>query len=294
MKRSAQHAPPTSWAIAFAMAFTLLGAFGYFVWTPGSVGDLPLQKKFEAQIDEHLAVPRGERKRPRGIMLASSGGMCAAEGPLELSEAGPDLLILSFPIGTFDDFHPIAEKLVERKPDFVMIQSSVVVDKSLLRREYRLFVGAVNHHVRDKLLGNAPETFPTVDPRRVCTDDRKPDEVWQFFKDQIEGKRYEKMSRARRSRIVDAFEAMNDAHIPIMIVDVPRYQETVEYGEWLMSRVRELIADAEGPLHRVTYHAMAEILPTDRFIDPYHVKTSVRPMYRAWLYEEIHKALNPP
>lgn len=294
MKQPAQHAPPTSWIIALAMALALLASFVYFISTPGIVGDLPLLKKFHAEIDEHLTVPPSERDRPRGVMLASSGGMCAAEGPLKLSEAGPDLMILSFPIGTFDDFYPVAEKLVDRKPDFVIIQSSVLIDKSPLEHEYRLFVGAVNHLVRDKVLGNAPETYPDIHPRHICTDNRAPEEAWRYYKSQIDNKRSNQLSRASRARIVDAFHSLNRAHIPIMIVDVPRYPDTEEYGHWVMARVRDLVANAQHPMHRVTYHAMSEVLPTERFIDPYHVMTSVRPLYRAWLYAEIHKALNPP
>jgi len=302
MRRPARPAPAASWLIALTMALVLAVLFLRWLDTPGILGDVPLIEQVRVQIDEYLSDPPDRRDQMREVMLVASGGLCAAAGDRQLPEGGPELLVLGFPSATFDDFYPLVEQLAAKRPDFIVIQSSVLTQSARMHRqvsypfyrEYPPFAGMVVFRIRQALIWNAPKTYPDVTPSRYCSGEPTPASEWKPLEAAVANATEGQFEGPARGRVFRAFDILVNAGIPIMIVGAPRYDASAAYGESLMTRSRSLIAAAPHPLTGVTFHVFPKLLPKALFQDPLHVSPFVRPRYRAWLSAEIRNTLHRP
>ena len=249
--------------------------------------------RFRHDLAEFLNTDRGVGNRPKGVMLAMSGGKCATVGPIRLADNGVDMYVASYPLATLASFDGLVDVLVDGTPDFIAIQDTVLLRTEPIDRNQFLYAQARSYWygqifaLARRLNGRELESAENDSWRCWPKSDHR--ETWAV---QVQ------RSKAGMSFFLDqpstrSIEFLNNflaAGIPVIIASPPMNTYTVNYRQGVFQAASELVS-ASTPLQNVSFHRQLKLLPVAHFNGPHHLSSEASQPYRAWLNSEIVRVL---
>jgi hypothetical protein len=291
-------APRKAWLIAIVIVVPmLLPVFApiSFVEPAGLRGANEYHYRYD--LSEFLIEDRAERSRPVGVMLAMSGGNCATVGPIQLTADGVHLYVAFYLDATAGTFDGLMDLLVEGRPDFLIVQDTVLVLDRPLRRYEQLSnkYEEARSYWSGQLLGLAQKlgvgfaNFEANEESWRCPAISKQKMMWE---DAVQAtiRRIDSYSQQRRTVSVDLLDTFSAANIPVLIASPPANSYTFGYGLAVHEAAGEFID--EGSVNgTVSLHRQASLTPTAQFNDPMHLSPNASQAYREWLNNEIVQVL---
>jgi len=226
----------------------------------------------------------------RGVMLTMSGGLCATEGRVPLVPGGIDLVVLYSPSAALEDFEPLLDALEEARPDFLVIQDTILFREPVFdpkelyfdaRRRWRaLLFGAMERWTGGRQGGPQPLSR--------CRPDVMPRDRWASTLEKVQPSSGPiNVSRVRAAeRILKRLASV----APILIVAPPYSTESESYREAVAATARGIVASARVG-GEITWHAPREPVPASAFADPLHLLPRFNGPYRRWLNDEISQVM---
>lgn len=287
-------APPTAWLLAFVtilpMPLPLL--------VPGEFAQHKIlaanEELYRRELGEFLGAPRHDDSEMRGVMLAMSGGGCAAIGPRRLADDGVDLYMVVYNEATVMQFRGLVDDIVSGRPEFVVIQDTVLIQTKPgdpIRDRYREARSYWRSLVRRGFAaqnGNRNGDAGGVGNWQ-CTG-------WPEARSQWAGKVRSRTDRLlahplkQHEAIAEFVGSFSDAGIPVMVVSPPANSYSSDYTSRVHDAARTLLS-GEPPITGVSLHRQASLMPDELFPDPFHLSPEKNQPYRDWLNEEIIRVL---
>jgi len=252
---------------------------------------------YRHDLSQFLIEDRAERSGPVGVMLAMSGGNCATVGPIQLMADGVHLYVAFYPDATAETFDGLTDLLVAGRPDFLVVQDTVLVLDRPLRRfeqisdkyeEARSYWSGQLIGLARKLGGGIAGVNANDESWR-CPAISKQEMTWE---DAVQAtmRRIDSYSQQRRSESVALLDVFSAADIPLLIVSPPSNSYTTGYGLAVHLAASELI-DERLATSAVSLHRQPALMPIAQFNDPMHLSPSASKAYREWLNSEIMQVL---
>ena len=284
--------PPASWLIALVIASPII--------LPLLLPSTKLQPvraanetHYRRDLVEFLSSPGAGDDRPRGVMLAMSGGGCAAVGPSVLAANGVEMYLTVYNDATLAHFRGLLDVLVQSKPDFIVIQDTVLV---LEKRSDWLRDGYLRARTfwREKLRGVMQQTGARqLNDQEIndwrCAGWPKDRATWTSYVEE-QMVRILPNSEERRTHVANFIDVFADSNIPVIIAGPPMNPYTIDYSAKMHAAARQLV-DSERRKHAVSFHRQIRPMPAAHFPDPFHLSPDKNQPYRDWLDSVIKRAL---
>ena len=293
MNRARRASPPNAWILALLLVLPLplpLIAPIEFVEPAGL--KVATTDYYRHDLATYFSTRRGDFDPPKGVMLAMSGGSCATFGPLQLSEGGVEMYVVTFNEATLKSFQALRDDLILGAPDFLVVQDAVIAKTRPSSRSLDLYKTARSYWVgqfRGIVHSQGTYNQQTVtDESWRCPWGPLPQDDWPEIvaRDKKRVSTYSKQMHDKTMNFLGEFAAS----FPVLIVSQPRNEFTHEYSLEVFSVARALAGPQ--PTHSsVSFHRQVSAMSAMQFIDPLHLSPGENQPYRDWLNTEIVKVL---
>lgn len=288
MRYAVNSSPPTAWLITFFLVLPIPLPLIYPIMMvdPGEFEGAN-EFVYRQQVAQFLERGRSGDNRSRGVMLAMSGGSCATVGPHMLSANGAEMHVVFYPEASPESFHGLIEVLVDGKPDFVVIQDTVLVRSQSSRAATALLsYNSARSYWRGQFAGLARKLngheFGLADSDNWrCPWPSQPQSSWpELVNRYVE--QISPYSEARNVQVVEFIRRLSAIETPVVIVAPPANKFTSKYRRQVF-QAASAMADASPPLPNVSFHRQPQLMPTELFINPFHLSRESSQSYRTWL-----------
>ena len=280
--------PLKAWALALILTLPIAAPLLIPALTvdPAVYGE-PDEYRYRHELAAYLAIPPGKRQRPKGVMLAMSGGSCATAGPPRLASDGADLYVVYFPFARLSYFQRLADDLVQSNPDFLVVQDAVLTRpvrpvRGLYRRARSYWANKIY-----SLAGrhDAEQTDQACAGNWKCPLRAPQTDDWDE-----PSTRVHPFSEHQQKSVVAFLTKFSKAKIPVIVASPPANEVSAQYRREVYRLAQTLISH-DGPLHGVTLHRQSAFTPKSHFFDSTHLLPQANGPYRTWLNGEIMRVL---
>lgn len=293
--------PMVPWAVAAVLCAPL--ALSLLVFSrpvePGAA--TPEMDKNVELLDHDFALPPKDAKVRRGVVFAISGLACAITGPRRLSGEPIDLTVLMKSAASLLDFRPLIDPTIAVRPDFVIVQSTMLVLAQKIVRPNA--AKAARSFWRRQVLSLMPRLVPDDPARRKNTQElkrqalfsrcrartKKPREQWR---DYLVGVAARIMSPGdhRRDQVRAILLRFAEVGIPVLVVTPPFNKFSEAYYARVSAEVRSTVGPTAGAAE-IFFLEPPKLWPNEQFIDALHIDSDQAGSYHAWLSAAIVAAL---
>lgn len=292
--------PPLAWIIALAFVSPLLLSVLAPIEIVEPAGLRGANEyHYRHDLDEFLNLPTERVDRPRGVMLAMSGGSCALVGPRQLAPDGVEMYVVFYPGATLERFDGLLDMLVDSNPDFIVVQDGVVTLALVEPVQFDEWVLDRYSETRSYWTGQLLGIARHFGVQRI--EQLEDDNSWRCharalpkskWASKLDSERYSELvySERQRKRVIEILSTFTAAEIPVLFVGAPMNTYTADYMTEVHQAARELVAN-NSALSSTSFHRPSSPLPESDFFDPVHLWPHANSTYREWLNDEIIRVL---